>query len=236
MAARTGPIAWERVLVRHVVPAKRDQVTRLSRLLRVPFPGNLTMIPADDTRDLSFLGPPSGRWMLALRFARESWVPLFSGAADGKALFDANADSRQMEVAWIGCRPKGEGWFVRIHRAGKTIVDFQRAVGAGPDPGCRRTAVEPRRGHNDETSELAFRRLCAASEIGLPSREIRAGEREFLVLGARGKPVKPGLRGYVFFQCPALTADADAAAHDLAQAIESCDLEGSGTPWDAGRH
>ncbi len=206
MATRTEPIAWERVLVRHVVPAKRDRVTRLSTLLRVPFPGNPNMTWADDERDLSFLVPPSGRWMLAPGFAGESWVPLFSGAADGNALFDANADSRRMEVAWIGCRPEGDGWFVRIHRAGKPIVDFKRAVGAGPDPGRRRAAVAPGRGDDGETGEQAFRRVCGASEIALPSREIRAGEREFQVLGVRGKPVKSALRGYVFFQCPAMTA------------------------------
>lgn len=206
--------AWDHVLVRHVVPAKRNQVGRLETLLRVPFPGSPTVFYTDEARDLSFLGPPRGRWMLAPGFAGESWVPLLSSTADGKALFETNAGSRRLEVAWFGCRPEAEGWFVRMHRAGKSVVEFQQDA----RPAAGRGSADP--------AEREFRRICEEFEIARPSRTIHANEREFVIVGTRGKPVKTGLRGYVFYQRPALSAGENPASDDLAQAIEQCDPEG----------
>ncbi len=154
----------------------------------------------------------------APRFDGDSWVPLFSAAADGKSLFDANCDSRRMEVAWVGCRPEGEGWFVRFNGvASRSSTSASRLGHAPPAPGNQGQATD---------GEEAFRRVCAEWDITLPSREIRVGERELLLIGARGKPVKSGLRGYVFFQCPALTAGEDPASDDLARAIDQGDAEG----------
>ncbi len=214
MSMKPASTAWDHVLVRHVVPAKRDQVARLETLLRVPFPGSPTVLYTDEARDLSFLGPPRGRWMLAAGFPGESWVPLFSSMASSKALFDANADSRRLEVAWFGYRPEAEGWFVRVNRAGKPAVEFQQDA----RPAAGRGSADP--------TEREFRRICEEFEIARPTRTIRADEREFVIIGARGKPVKSGLRGYVFYQCPALSAGEDPASDNLARAIERCDPVG----------
>jgi hypothetical protein len=116
--------------------------------------------------------------MIAARFAGQPWVSLFSDAATAKPLFDADADSRRMEVAWVGCRPEEAGWSLHFNRAGEPVVGFARAVEAG---------------------EPAFRRLCARFEIPPPVRQVRATERGFLVLGARGRPVKSAPRGFALF-------------------------------------
>lgn len=214
MAMKPASTAWDHVLVRHVVPAKRDQVGRLETLLRVSFPGSPTVFYSDEARDLSFLGPPRGRWLLAPGFPGESWVPLFASGASNTALFDANAGSRRLEVAWFGYRPEAEGWFVQVHRAGKSVVQFQQDA----RPAAGQGSADP--------AEREFRRICDEFEIARPTRTIRADEREFVVVGAWGKPVKSGLRGYIFYQCPALSAGEYPASDDLARAIERCDPDG----------
>lgn len=221
-----GPIAWERVLVRHVVAAKRNDVWRLSPVLRVPFADRSSLTCDDDERDLSSLRPQSGRWMLAPRFAGESWIPLFSNGADGKKLFEANAESRRLEVAWIGCRPGGDGWFFQLRRAGKPIVEFSQSTKAGSSPTFRATGLDPGLLAGLTAVEDAFKRLCDSFEISLPMREVHATGGKFLVIGARGKPVRTALRGYVFFAGPKVAAGEDAAADALAGAIDRCDPGG----------
>lgn len=210
MASRSNgePIAWEQVLVRHVVAARREDVGRLSSLVQAPFPSNCTAT-YDNCRDLAHLRPAaSGRWLLAARFAKNSWVPLFSNAATAKAIFDANAHSRRLEVAWVGCQPEGAGWFAWVHRAGKPIAQFAQAIDVG------------------RTGEQAFRRVCASLEISLPLRVIRSTEQGFVVIGARGTPVKSALRGCIVIDGPAISAGENAGADALAEAIEACDARG----------
>lgn len=221
MTKRSEPAGWEQVLVRHILPAKWDDLFALSPLVRAPFSCGWGTYEGE--RDLSLLPHPSGRWALAPRFARQSWLPLFSNAATAKQLFDTNADSRRMEVAWVGCQPDGAGWFFHVQRAGKPFVDFAQSVEAVAEPSLLSGALEPGLLDGCKTGEQAFQRLCAHFGISLPVRQVCVTERGFVVVGGNGKPLRSGLRGYLFTLGPALAAGANAASDALAEAIDHCD-------------
>jgi hypothetical protein len=55
MAARKKTIEAEQVLVRHVVEAKRDDISHIKPLLRAPFPTNLSA-SCDGSGNTSILG------------------------------------------------------------------------------------------------------------------------------------------------------------------------------------
>ena len=226
MPARGEASGWERVLVRHIVSAARTDIHRLWSLVHAPF-GNAVLSMFNSGADLSLPPPPSGRWMIAARFAKESWLSLFSGAA-GQELFDANAGSRRMEVAWVGCQPEGVGWFVRVNRAAKPVVEFAKGVQKGATPTLHSTAIEPDFLRDGETGEQSFRQVCTRFEVSIPAHEVRATDRGFAVVGANGRPVKSALRGFILAVAPAISAGENAAADALAEAIDLFDVDGIG--------
>jgi hypothetical protein len=226
MPARGEASGWERVLVRHIVSADRNDIHRLGSLVHAPF-GDTVLAIFNSGADLSFPPPPSDRWMIAARFAKESWLSLFSGAT-GQELFDANAESRRMEVAWVGCQPEGVGWFVRINRAAKPVVEFAKGVQRGATPTLHSTAIEPDFLRDGETGEHSFRQVCTRFEVSIPAHEVRATDRGFVVVGANGRPVKSALRGFILALAPAISAGENAAADALAEAIDRCDVDGIG--------
>jgi Ankyrin repeats (many copies) len=225
VATKVEPIAWDRVLVRHVLPGKRQDASHISPLVRVPFDA-LPMTSDAGNRDDALIGVPMGRWVIAARFAKESWAPLFSNAASAEGLFNVNAGSRRLEVAWIGCQPQGAGWFIRVHRAGQPIIEFAQRAEIGSARTFRDVETSPVSLDDCATGEQAFRRICDSLEITLPIREIRATGRAFQMFNGRGKPVKSGLRGYVHFHGSELSVGESAAADGLAAAIDDCDADG----------
>lgn len=200
MRSRVEPIAWERVLVRHVVAARRGDIYRLSQLIRTPFPAGASATGG------CLYGKPTGRWLVAPLFARESWVPLFTNGATGHDLFAANAVSRRLEVAWVGCNPGGAGWFLRVHHAGRPVVAFSHPVGA--------LAAERR------AAEQAWRAQCVAADVVVPTRQVRVIDHNFAVIGARGQVVQPAFRGVTVLRGPGLAGGETPAADALARAIE----------------
>src|SRR5437870_4840874 len=100
-AARTSH-ERQHVLVRHVVATKRKDVYDIESLLRAPFDSGGSAYSDGGPLDVSILGYPTGRWLIAARFAGQRWVALYSNAASPAELFQAHASSRRLEVAWLG--------------------------------------------------------------------------------------------------------------------------------------
>jgi len=216
---------WEHVLVRHVVEQKRNEIERISSLLRAPFADSASSSCEGGSQDIEIYGLPTGRWMIAARFAKQNWLALFSNAATGEEMFDANAASRRLEVAWFGCDPDDGGWFVRLKRGGKSILDFaQSAMG---DSQVTFKSADLAADWIDQFSSPAdaFRQLCEHYELSVPNRTITTAGQKFQVIGQRGKPVKTGLRGYVHISGPKIAAGESPASADLDKAIEECDLD-----------
>jgi hypothetical protein len=225
MSAKKKASQREYVLVRHIVAAKRKDVSHLEPLLKAPFPGGGGSTCDGGSKDVSILGYASGRCLVAARFARQTWAPLYSNAASAEELFGANAASRRLEVAWFGFRPQ-EGWFFRLNSAGKPVVEFAQALGANSPSICKLVGVEPGVLKDGESGEQAMDRLCKHFEIPRAPAEIRIGEGGFEMVDAGGQPLKSGLLGYVRIDGPAIAEGESAAADALAEAIEECDADG----------
>lgn len=78
--------------------------------------------------------------MIAWRFAKQSWAALASHAASAEELFNANSAGRRLEVAWVGCGPQ-TGWFFRLNRGGKPVVDFAQPLDAERPSSCKATGL-----------------------------------------------------------------------------------------------
>ena len=142
MAAKNKTIEAEQVLVRHVVEAKRIDISHIKPLLRAPFPNNGWSASGEDSGNNSIPGYPLGRCMVAARFANQRWIALFSNAASAAELFEANASNPRLEVAWLGYRPEA-GWFFKLHLAGKPVVEFAQAADADSPSTCKLVGLEP---------------------------------------------------------------------------------------------
>lgn len=105
MKARIKATEKEQVLVRHVTAEKRNDIQHLEPLLKAPFPSESSSTSDGRSKDVSILGYASGRCLVAARFAKQPWAPLYSNAASAQELFEANAGSRRLEVVWLGCKP-----------------------------------------------------------------------------------------------------------------------------------
>lgn len=225
MSVQKVPVGWEQVLVRHVVKAKWNDVGRISFLLTAPFDrSSSASCDGGGSESITVSSAPSGRWMFAARFAGVPWITLSSNAATGEQLFEANADSRRLEVAWIGCQPDDGGWFFRVHRGGKQVVEFSQGMDAGTPTTLECTDVDLRKG--GDTGEQVFGRLCEHYGITIPMPQIREVDGAFQIIGKRGKPVKTGLRGYHIERGPEIAAGENTAATAMADAIDRCDAEG----------
>ena len=232
MAARKKTIEAEQVLVRHVVEAKRDNISHIKPLLRAPFPTNLSAT-CDGSQNTSILGYPLGRCMVAARFANQRWIALFSNAASAAELFEANASSPRLEVAWLGYRPEA-GWFFELRGAGKPVVEFAQAADAGSPSTCNLVGLEPNLLKSGESGEQAVARLCQHFEICRPMPAIRILDDGFQIIGAAGRPVTSGLRGYFRLDGPAIGEGDAEAAVTLADAIHGCDADGIRKAVDQG--
>ena len=225
MNVQKVPAAWEQVLVRHVVKAKWGDVDRISSLLTAPFDRNSsTSCDGGGSTDIPLSFQPSGRWMFAARFAGVPWIMLFSNAAAGERLFEVHADSRRLEVAWIGCQSDDRGWFFRVQRGGKLAVEFSQGIDADAPTALECKDVDLGKGGG--TGEQVFGQLCKHYGIVLPMPQIRVVDDAFQIIGKRGKPVKTGLRGYHIEYGPEIAAGENKAATALARAIDHCDAEG----------
>jgi hypothetical protein len=225
MRARKDAIEREQVAVRHIVAGKRKDITHLESLLKAPFPILCGSFQDGGSKDISIHGYATGRFLIAARFARQPWAALCSNASSAEEIFQANASCRRLEIVWLGCRP-GVGWFFKLNRAGKPVVDFAQAEVADAASTCKLVGVAPGVLKKGESGEQAVARLCKHFGIARPLPEIRASEDGFEVIGAAGRPLKTGLRGYVRIDGPEVAEGDSEAADALAEAIDGCDAEG----------
>lgn len=225
MNAEKNSTETEQVFLRHIVAAKHKDVIHIESLVKAPFPDDCASSCDGGSKDVNIPGFASGRCLIAARFAKQSWAALYSNAASAEELFKANAAGRRLEVAWVGCRPQ-TGWFFKLNRGGKPVVDFAQPIDAERPSTCKLNGVEPDILQRGESGEQAVARLCKHFEINRSLPEIRMRGDGYQVLDANGRPMKSGLRGYVRIDGPELAEGENAASDALAEAIESCDAEG----------
>lgn len=225
MKARKKTIEKQQVLVRHVVAEKRNDIHHLERLLKAPFPNDSTSATDGGSKDVTIPGFALGRCLVAARFAKQTWAPLYSNAASAQELFEANSGSRKLEVVWLGCRAD-VGWFFRLNSAGKTVVDFAQALDGDLPSCCKLKGVEPSVLKKGESGEQAVARLAKHFKIAWPTAEVRIANDGFQVLDVEGRRMKSGLRGYLRLEAPEIAEGENDAATALAEAIECCDAGG----------
>lgn len=225
MTAAKEPIDREQVLVRHVAAEKRKDVHHLERLLKAPFPNDSQSFSDGGSKDTDIPGYAPGRCLVAARFAKQSWAPLYCNAASAKELFEANQSSRKLEVAWLGCRPD-VGWFFRLHGAGKPVVEFAQPLDDEAPSVSKLTGVEASVLKKGDSGEQAVARLAKHFKIGWPMPEVRISDDGFEVLDVHGRPLRSGLRGWLRVEGPQIAAGENPAATALAEAIEECDADG----------
>ena len=150
---------------------------------------------------------------------------MFSNAISAAELFEGNASSPRLEVAWLGYRPEA-GWFFKLRRAGEPVVEFAQAADAGSPSTCELVGLEPNVLQSGESGEQAVARLCQHFEICRPMPAIRILDDGFQIISAAGRPVNSGLRGYVRLDGPAIREGDTEAAVALANAIKGCDPDG----------
>ncbi|MGH7137467.1 MAG: ankyrin repeat domain-containing protein, partial [Pirellulales bacterium] len=225
MKARKKGTEKEQVLVRHVTAEKRNDIQHIEPLLKAPFPSDSSSTSDGRSKDVSILGYASGRCLVAARFAKQPWAPLYSNAASAQELFEANAGSRRLEVVWLGCKPD-VGWFFRLNRAGKTVVDFAQPLDADSPARSKLSGVEPSVLKQGESGEQAVARLAKHFKITRSMPEVRISDDGFQVLDADGRPRTSGLRGYLRLDGPGVADGDSGASIALEEAIESCDAEG----------
>jgi hypothetical protein len=220
-------IEKEQVFVRHVDEKKRDDIRHIGSLLKAPFPGRSGGSCSDGgSEDVTIVGYTPGRSMVAARFAEHAWAPLYSNAAGAEGMFQANARHRRLEVVWLGFR-LGVGWFFKLNRAGKRVVEFAQGVETDSPSVCKLSGVEPNVLKAGESAEQAVARLCEHFEINRRMPEVRIREDNGLeVIDLEGRPSTSGLRGYVRVESPLIAEGENDAATALAMAIESCDPDG----------
>lgn len=212
----------QRVLVRHVIAGKRGNIRNIENLLKTPFADSAGGTDGG-TEDVSILGYANGRCAIAGRFAGHSWAPMYSNAATAEELFQANAANRKLEVAFVGCSAQG-GWFFRLNRAGKRVVQFSQPAERPPSV-CELVGVDSDVVIQGESGEQNVARLCEHFEITWPMPEIRILDDGFEVLDATGRPLTSGLRGFLRLDGPAIAAGENIAADALAAAIDDLDSD-----------
>jgi hypothetical protein len=199
MKTRTESSTGEQLLVRHITAAKRKDIRALEPLLKTPFRSEpIASCCYEDSGDTPILGFTTGRCLIAAQFAGERWVALYSNAASAEELFKANAFGSKLEVAWVGCRTD-VGWFFRLNRGGKPVVEFAQAQGAGSPSTCKLVGIKLKKG---KSGEQAVARLCKHFEILRPMPVVQMSKKGFTVLEADGRELKSGLRGYLRIEGP----------------------------------
>jgi hypothetical protein len=223
MKTRTGSSTGEQVLVRHITAAKRKDIRGLEPSLKTPFRSEpVGSCCYDDSGATPILGFTTGRCLIAAQFAGDRWVALYSNAASAEELFKANASGPKLEVAWVGCRTD-VGWFFRLNRGGKPVVEFAQAQGADSPSTCKLAGIKLKKG---ESGEQAVKRLCKHFEISRPMPVVHMSKKGFTVVDADGRELKSGLRGYLRIEGPGAPKKHSASARALAEAIGACDADG----------
>ncbi len=228
MARKTAiaPAEWERVLLRHVMPSRRDDIGRLQSLIHVPFGTSSSSSASGGRQDTQIFGRPSGRWMIVAHFADQDWGALFTNSGAAAELFKGNAENPRMEVAWVGYREDEGGWFFRLRSKGKIIIDFSQPDGDEAEPKFKGVGLPDDFLAGSSTGAESFQRLCEHFGIAVQQRTIEVVQHKFQIMGLRGKPVTTGLKGYLLYHGPSIAEKENPAADRLAKAIDRCDADG----------
>jgi hypothetical protein len=165
------------------------------------------------------------QWLIAAELPKWSWVPLYS-TSSGKDLFEANAASRRLDVVWLGCDPKGRGWFFRLCRATRPTVDFSQGVEDGSDRTFESTDLKLNLLHRCRSGQEALQRLCDEFGISVPIPQVQSKGEAFQVLRPSGKAVKRALREVYVVYGAEIQSKKGQATKELARAIETCNAEG----------
>lgn len=199
--SRKTPDEWERVLIRHVLAARRDDVTRLKSLISPPFESTSSSSVGGGGSHTRILGLPRDRWLLAVEFSGQKWAALFCNCASSEEIVRANDSNNRLEIAHIGYLRARGGWFVSVQKAGKQVVGFQQE-------------------HADGSGFEKFQEVCETLGLEPRQRSVRANQKQFQVLGVRGTPVKSGVAGYLLYHGHALTEGESPSSDKLAKGIE----------------
>lgn len=200
---------------------KRIEIRDLSPVIRPPFK-SLSTMATDGGSPKDYICLQPGRWMLGIRISKLPWIPLYTDA-DVRALFDANLQSKELEVVHLGCVPTDSVWFFKLARDGKIAIDFADAKAAKLDAKFTFPGAEPALIEECSTGEDVFRRLCDHYAISLPLPRV-CPESHLEVLGKTGKPIKT--RGYIYVWGRDQPREYSPANQALAKAIDECDPTG----------
>ena len=110
-----SPKPWDRVLVRHVVASRRDDLTLVQGMIKASFDES-DCFSVTGKGDAEFYSRPGKRWMVAGLFKGQDWLSLFDSDASSEEVFRLNAPHRRLEVAWVGYLEEQGGWFFRLYR------------------------------------------------------------------------------------------------------------------------
>jgi hypothetical protein len=179
---------------------------------------------ADGVSPKDYIRLQPGRWMLGIRISKLPWIPLYTDAADGRALFDANSQSKEIEVVHLGCGPTDSVWFFKLARDGNTAIDFACAKGAKVDGKFTFPGAEPALIKGCSTGEDVFQRLCDLYAISLPLPRVCPVDSHLEVLGKAGKPIRT--RGYIYVWGRDQPREHSPANEVLAKAIDERDPAG----------
>ena len=226
-----APSSWHRVFVRHLLPNRRSDVTRLSGQVKPTFE---TSSSGSEGGGDGIWCRPNRRWMIGIGFPKVDWVTLFSNSATAAEIFQRNAGNKRMEVACVGFDESVGGWFFWFHRGGKRVVRFSQG-----DPKGAEAKLEG----DEEAQEIvakfangksAFKGLC--QHYGVPARspEVIAENGKFVVIGVQGKPIKGTHRGLIEYYGQEIAAGENPAADQLEEAIERRDVEAVRAALEAG--
>lgn len=211
---------WSRLFVRHAKEDLRLSVADIADRIKPPFCMSSGCVGCrlDSIK-------PWGKWLVGLRVANESWLPLFSNAADADLLFKTVAKSRCLEAVLVGHDPVKRGWYVQVNREGRRTLDFALPVRHGDQiENAKFTATDISASVLQDCSsgKAAVDRLCHELQVN-PAYELVDSDGELCLLGNGGKPHATGKvvcfekRGY------ALTCGENPASDALKEAIDKCD-------------
>lgn len=226
-----APSPWRRVFVRHLMPNRRDDVTRLSGLVKPTFE---TSSSGSEGGGEGIWCRPNRRWMVGVGLPKTDWVTLFSNSAAAAEIFERNADNKRMEIACIGFDESLGGWFFWFNRGGKQVVRFSQ--------GDQQVAEAKLDGENEAeeviatstSGKSAFQGLCQQYDVPESSPEVIAEDGKFVIIGVRGKPIKGTNRGVINYFGQEIAAGENPAADQLEEAIEELDVEGVRAALEAG--
>jgi hypothetical protein len=215
--------AWERVFVRHLDEDHRLDIAEVEAQVKAPFP-----TCSGSSGGAPILCKPSATWLIGLKIDGQSWMPLFSNAADTAAIFKSAAKGRRLEVVWAGYEPEERGWFFQLTRARKPVVDFALRVKHADQLAkakFKSTVIDASLLEGCTSGHEALDRLCRQFGVDPAACELEYSAREFRVVDAHGRPRLNDLLGYFGRTGYAINRGDSPASDALCAAIERCDPE-----------